>query len=58
MWFDENWITFTLRYFIDYKARHTTKVIISTLVLTAMKQSDGRIEFATAALEITRAEED
>jgi small-conductance mechanosensitive channel len=56
MTFDENWITFTLRYVVDYKARRMTKDTISTRVLNTIRQSEGRIEVATAAFEISRAD--
>jgi small-conductance mechanosensitive channel len=51
--FDENWITFTLRYVVDFKSRRSTKDLISSRVLQAIRDSDGRIEVASAALEIT-----
>ena len=53
MVFDENWITFTLRYVVDFKARRSTKDLISTRVLRAIRESNGRIEVASAAFEIT-----
>ncbi|MBT8219783.1 MAG: mechanosensitive ion channel family protein [Bacteroidia bacterium] len=53
MVFNENWITFTLRYVVDYKARRSTKDLISTKVLDAIRASNGRIEVASAAFEIT-----
>lgn len=53
MTFNENWITFTLRYVVDYKARRSTKDLISTKILKAIRASEGRIEVASAAFEIT-----
>lgn len=53
MVFDENWITFTLRYVVDFKMRRGTKSIISDKVLTAVNESEGKIEVASAAFEIT-----
>ncbi len=53
MSFDENWITFVLRYVVDYKARRSTKDEIYTQVLSCINQSDGKIEIASAAFEIT-----
>jgi small-conductance mechanosensitive channel len=53
MVFDENWITFTLRYVVDYKARRSTKDLIFSKVLQAIRQSEGRIEVASSGLEIT-----
>jgi small-conductance mechanosensitive channel len=53
MTFDENWITFTLRYVVDFKARRKTKDDISRRVLKVIRESDGRIAVASAAFEIT-----
>lgn len=53
MTFDENWITFTLRYVVDYKARRSTKDRLSTEILKAIKNSGGRLEVGSAAMEIT-----
>ena len=53
MAFDENWITFTLRYVVDYKSRRGTKSILYDKILTAIKQSEGKIEVGSAAFEIT-----
>ena len=53
MVFDENWITFTLRYVVDFKSRRGTKDLISTKVLKAIRASEGKIEVASAAFEIT-----
>jgi len=53
MSFDENWITFTLRYVVDYKSRRSTKTILFEKILEAIKASDGKMEIASAAFEIT-----
>jgi small-conductance mechanosensitive channel len=53
MKFDENWIDFTLRYVVDYKMRGTTKDKIYKKVLQAINNSEGRLEVASAAFEIT-----
>lgn len=53
MAFDENWITFTLRYVVDYKMRRGTKDKIFTKVLDVINQSNGKLEVASAAMEIT-----
>jgi small-conductance mechanosensitive channel len=53
MVFDENWITFTLRYAVDFKSRRGTKSKLSQKILTAINASNGRIEVASAAFEIT-----
>jgi len=53
MVFDENWITFTLRYVVDFKRRRGIKDRISTRILNTIKNSEGRLEVASAAFEIT-----
>ncbi|QTE22234.1 mechanosensitive ion channel family protein [Polaribacter cellanae] len=52
MVFDENWITFTLRYVVDYKSRRGTKSILFDKILTSIKSSEGKIEVASAAYEV------
>jgi small-conductance mechanosensitive channel len=53
MKFDENWITFTLRYVVDYKSRGSVKDKIYAKTLEAIRNSEGRLEVASAAFEIT-----
>jgi small-conductance mechanosensitive channel len=53
MVFDENWITFTLRYVVDYKSRRGTKDKISQEVLKVIKESKGKISIASSSFEIT-----
>lgn len=53
MQFDQNWITFILRYVVNYKSRRSTKDKISTRILKAIQNSNGRIEVASSAFEIT-----
>lgn len=50
--FDENWITFTLRYIVDYKSRGLTKDKIYTSLLNEIAKHDS-IRIATAASEVT-----
>jgi len=52
MSFDENWITFTLRYVVDYKSRRGTKSVLFDKILTAINNSNGKIEVASAAYEV------
>ena len=54
MRFDENWITFTLRYVVDYKSRRGTKDRIYCKTLDGILASNGKIEVASAAYEITQ----
>ena len=53
MAFDQNWITFTLRYVVDFKSRRGTKSVLFDKILTAIKNSNGKIEVASSAFEIT-----
>ena len=53
MSFDENWITFTLRYVVDYKSRRGTKSVLFNKILKAINASEGKIEVASAAIEVT-----
>lgn len=53
MVFDQNWITFTLRYVVDFKSRRSTKSVLYDKILTAIKNSNGKIEVASSAFEIT-----
>jgi small-conductance mechanosensitive channel len=53
MSFDENWITFTLRYVVDFKGRRKTKDLLFTRILDAISDSKGQVEVASAAYEIT-----
>ncbi len=50
--FDENWITFTLRYIVDYKKRRSTKDKIYTNLLDKIAQYDDIIMIATSTMEI------
>ncbi len=52
MVFDENWITFTLRYVVDFKKRRGTKDVLFTRILESINESLGRFEIASAAMEI------
>ena len=51
--FDENWITFSLRYVVDFKSRRRVKNNVSIKLLELIKNSGGRLEIASAAMEIT-----
>ena len=53
MSFNENWITFTLRYVVDYKKRRSTNDQIFTKCLNTINASQGKIKVASAAMEIT-----
>ena len=50
--FNENWITFTLRYVVDYKKRRGTKDIIFSRILDEIQEHEN-IQIASSAMEIT-----
>lgn len=50
--FDENWITFTLRYIVDYKSRGSTKDRIYTALLDEIAKHET-ITIATTTSEVT-----
>lgn len=50
--FDENWITFTLRYIVDYKRRQTTKDVISTQIVEEIAQTEGKVKIAASSIQI------
>ena len=56
MTFDENWISFTLRYIVDFKRRRGTKDEISRRVLAAIKASAGKVQVGASTLEVTNVE--
>lgn len=50
---DENWMTFTGRYIVDYRQRRGTKDAIYTRLFRAIQESDGKVMVASATLDIT-----
>lgn len=52
MGFDENWMSFTVRYVVDYKARRITKDRLFTRVYEEFAATQGRVNIASAAMEI------
>lgn len=56
--FDENWITFTLRYIVDYKKRRSTKDAIYTKLLDEIAKYEQIIMIATSTLEVTNVKND
>ncbi|WP_374574845.1 mechanosensitive ion channel family protein [Phenylobacterium sp.] len=51
---DENWIAFTLRYVVDYKARRSTKDRLFTRLLEEIDASEGRVGVAASTLNIEK----
>ncbi|MEZ5356122.1 MAG: mechanosensitive ion channel [Bryobacteraceae bacterium] len=52
---DENWIEYTLRYVVDYRRRRITKDQLFRRILTAVDESKGRVQIATAGFEVLSA---
>lgn len=53
MSFDENWVTYCLRYVVDFKKRRTTKDQVYRAILQAVKASEGKVSIAESSMEIT-----
>lgn len=53
MSFDENWITFTLRYIVDFKKRRRTKDEISRKLLEAIRAEGSKVQLGASTLEVT-----
>lgn len=56
--FDENWITFTIRYVVDYQKRRSTKDILFTRYLEEIAKYDDIIMIATSTMEVTNVPPD
>ncbi len=50
---DENWMTYTIRYVVDFKKRRGTKDALFEQILDEFQKTDGRVSVASAAQEIT-----
>ncbi|MGB5266016.1 MAG: mechanosensitive ion channel domain-containing protein, partial [Polyangiales bacterium] len=50
--FDENWVTFTIRYTVQFDRRRVTKHLLSAQVLKAIDASGGAVSIASSAIEI------
>ena len=51
--FDENWITFNIRYVVDYTQRRNTKDKLYTRLLEEINKHPETIKIATASIEVT-----
>ncbi|NJR65778.1 MAG: mechanosensitive ion channel, partial [Leptolyngbyaceae cyanobacterium CRU_2_3] len=49
---NDNWMEFTLRYVVDYKARRVKKDELFTRTLDEFLGTDGRVEFASATFHL------
>lgn len=55
--FDENWISFTIRYVVDYKKRRSTKDRLFTRLLEEIEKYDNIVMIATTSMEVTNVSE-
>lgn len=55
--FNENWITYTLRYIVDFKKRRSTKDLIYTRLLNEIANHSDKIMIGTSTLEVTNVVE-
>jgi small-conductance mechanosensitive channel len=53
MTFDANWIEFTLRYVVDYKARRGTKDKLFSNILAGFEETHGKVQIASASFQLT-----
>lgn len=53
MMFDENWMTFTIRYVVDYRKRRLTKDQLYTRLLEEINKRSDDLVIATVATEVT-----
>ncbi len=52
---NDNWIEFTIRYVVDYKARRTTKDKLFTRILEEVDKNTGKISLASATFQLVEA---
>lgn len=53
MSFDSNYIAFTLRYIVDYRARRSTKDKLFTEILSRFKASGGKVQIGSTTVELS-----
>ena len=49
---DENWMTYTVRYVVDFKKRRSTKDQLFSRILEEINKSDGKISIAATSMDI------
>jgi small-conductance mechanosensitive channel len=49
---NDNWLEFTVRYVVDYKARRSTRDALFTRILDDIGKTGGRVALASATLEL------
>lgn len=52
---NDNWIEFTLRYVVDFKARRGTKDLLFTRILDEVEKTEGKVQLASATFELVGA---
>lgn len=55
---DESWVTFTVRYIVDYRQRRVTKDGLFQRILASFNASDGRVQIAAASSEVALSTQD
>ncbi len=50
---DENWLTYTVRYVVEFKSRRGTKDRLFTRILDEIEATQGSVSIASAAQEVT-----
>ena len=50
---DENWVSFTLRYVVEFKHRRTTKDRLFTRLLSDIANSGGLVQVASTSMDVT-----
>ena len=50
----DNWMEFTLRYIVDYKARRKTKDRLFTRIIEEVDRTQGRVNVASASFELVK----
>ncbi len=58
MSFDENFVTYTIRYVVDYGKRRATKDRLYEALLDAIQASNGQVQIPSASQEITIVDRD
>jgi len=50
---DENWVSFTLRYVVEFKQRRTTKDKLFTRILSDIAKSSDKVQVASTSMDVT-----
>jgi small-conductance mechanosensitive channel len=53
---NDNWMEFTVRYVVDYKARRSTKDLLFTRILEEFDKTEGRVRIASTSTDIRLVE--